>query len=60
MIRLLREIHESEWTGECHIIELLRDQKSSPYIIQVMKSRRMRWAGRVACMGYRTGVYRVG
>jgi len=25
----------------------------------VIKSRRMRWAGHVACMGYKRGVYRV-
>jgi len=24
---------------------------SSPYIVRVIKSRRMRWAGHVACMG---------
>ena len=28
-------------------------------IIWVIKSRRMRWAGHVAHMGYRIGVYRV-
>ena len=32
---------------------------SSPYIILVIKSRRMTWAGHVACMGERRGVYRV-
>ena len=32
---------------------------SSPSIIQVIKSRRMRWAGHVECMGNRKGVYRV-
>jgi len=26
----------------------------------VIKSRRMRWAGNVACMGKRRGVYKVG
>ena len=31
---------------------------SSPNI-RVIKSRRMRWAGRVACMGARRGTYRV-
>ena len=31
---------------------------SSPNIVRVIKSRRMRWAGYVACMGER-GVYRV-
>jgi hypothetical protein len=32
---------------------------SSPNIVMVIKSRRMRWAGHVACMGERRGVYRV-
>jgi hypothetical protein len=31
---------------------------SSPNIIRVMKSRRLRWAGHVACMGERRGTYR--
>jgi hypothetical protein len=31
--------------------EELNDLHSSPNIIQVIKSRRMRWAGHVACMG---------
>jgi hypothetical protein len=30
-----------------------------PNIIQVIKSRRMRWVGHVACMGERRDVYRV-
>jgi len=32
---------------------------SSPIIIRVIKLRRMRWAGHVACMGERRGVYRI-
>jgi hypothetical protein len=32
---------------------------SSPNIVRVIKSRRMRWAGRVARMGERRGVNRV-
>ena len=28
-------------------------------IVRVIKSRTMRWAGHVACMGERSGVYRV-
>jgi hypothetical protein len=32
---------------------------SSPNIVRVIKSRRMRWAGHVALMGERRGVYRV-
>jgi hypothetical protein len=30
---------------------------SSPNLVRVMKSRRMRWAGHVACIGERRGVY---
>jgi hypothetical protein len=32
---------------------------SSLSIVRVIKSRRMRWAGHVACMGEGRGVYRV-
>jgi hypothetical protein len=32
----------------------LRDLYSSPNIVRVIKSRRMRWAGHVACMGERS------
>jgi hypothetical protein len=39
--------------------EELNDQYSSPNIIQVIKSRRMRWAGHVARMGERKVAYRV-
>jgi hypothetical protein len=31
--------------------EELHDLYSSPSIIRIIKSRRMRWAGRTACMG---------
>jgi hypothetical protein len=39
--------------------EKLNDLYCSPNIVRVIKSRRMRWAGRVACMGEEKGVYRV-
>ena len=39
--------------------EELNDLYSSPNIVRVIKSRRMRWAGHVARMGEGRGVYRV-
>jgi hypothetical protein len=39
--------------------EELNDLYSSPNIVQVIKSRRMGWAGHVACVGEERGVYRV-
>ena len=39
--------------------EELNDLYSSPNIVRVIKSRRMRWAGHVARMGEEMGVYRV-
>jgi hypothetical protein len=39
--------------------EELNDLYSSPNIVRVIKSRRMRWAERVARMGERRDVYRV-
>jgi hypothetical protein len=37
----------------------LHDLYSSPNIVRVIKSRRMRWAGHVARMGEGRGAYRV-
>jgi len=37
----------------------LSDLYSLPNIVRVVKSRRMRWAGDVACMGEGRGVHRV-
>jgi hypothetical protein len=39
--------------------EELNDPYCSPNIFRVIKSRRMRWAGHVARMGKKRGVYRV-
>jgi hypothetical protein len=39
--------------------EELRDLYSSPSIIRIMKSRRMRWAGYVARMGEKRDAYRL-
>ena len=39
--------------------EELNDQYASPNIVRVIKERRMRWAGHVAPMGERKGVYKV-
>jgi len=50
-----------EVTGEWRRLhnEELNDLYSSPNILRVIKSRRMRWAGHVARMGEERGVYRV-
>jgi hypothetical protein len=39
--------------------EELNDLYSSPNIVRVITSRRMRWTGHVARMGDKRGVYRV-
>jgi len=39
--------------------EELSDLSSSPNIIRVIKSKRTRWAGYLARMGERRGVYRI-
>jgi hypothetical protein len=39
--------------------EELHDLYSSPTVMRVIKSRRMRWAGHVACMGEGRGMYRI-
>jgi len=50
-----------EVTGEWKRLhnEELNDLYCSPNIVRVIKWRRMRWAGHVACMGDESGVYRV-
>ena len=50
-----------EVTGEWRKLhnEELNDLYSSPNIVRVIKSRRMRWAGHVACMEEGRGVHRV-
>jgi hypothetical protein len=49
-----------EVTGECrNVYEKFSDLYSSPNIVQVIKSRRMRWAGQVQRTGEKRGVYRV-
>jgi hypothetical protein len=61
--RVLRGIFvpkRDEVTGEWRRLhnEELNDLYSSPNIIWVIKSRRMRWAGHVARMGEGRGAYR--
>jgi hypothetical protein len=48
----------------CHtrvfpFVKISNDKNLLPNIVRVIKSRRMRWAGHVACMEERRGVYRV-
>jgi hypothetical protein len=45
----MRKLHNEE----------LRDLYSSPSIIRIIKSRRMRWAGHVARMGAKKNAYRL-
>jgi hypothetical protein len=45
----LRKLHNEELNGLYSVYNIVR----------VIKSRRMRWAGHVACMGEGRGVYRV-
>jgi hypothetical protein len=47
--RSWRKVHNDE----------LHNLYSSPNIVRVIKSRRMRWAGHVVCMEEGIGVYRV-
>ena len=58
--RVLRRVFgpkRDEVTGKWRKLhnEELKDLYSSPSVVQVVKSRRMRWAVHVACMGRREG-----
>jgi hypothetical protein len=62
--RVLRRVFgpkRDEVTGKWRKLhnEELNNLYSSPNIVRVIKSRRMRWAEHVACMGEGRGVYRV-
>ena len=57
MLRRIFEPRRDEVTGEWRRLhnEELNYFYSSPNIVRVIKSRRMRWAGHVACMGEGNG-----
>jgi len=62
--KVLRRIfgpRRDEVTGDWRRMhnEELNDLYSSPNIVRVIKSRRIRWAGHVARMGEERGVYRI-
>ena len=62
--RVLRRVFgpkRDEVTGEWRKLhsEELNDLYSSPNIVRVIKSRRMRWAGHVALMGESRDIYRI-
>jgi hypothetical protein len=61
MVTIVFGPRRDEVTGEWRRLhnEELIDLYSSPNIVWVIKSRRMRWAGHVARMGERRGAYRV-
>jgi hypothetical protein len=62
--RVLRRIFGPKWDGvtggwrKLHNEEL-HNLYTSPSIIRIVKSRRMRWAGHVARMGEKRNVYRL-
>ena len=61
VLRRILGPRRDEVTGEWRRLhnEELNDLYSSPNIVRVIKSRRMRWAGHVARMGEERAVYRV-
>ena len=63
-LRVLRRIFVPRWDEETEDWRKLHNEGldelySSPNVVQVIKSRRTKWAGHVACMGERRGIYMV-
>ena len=59
MLRKIFDAKRYEVTGEWRLLkEKLYDLYFSPSIIRVILTRRMRWIGHLARMGYRRVVYR--
>ena len=52
------DVRNTQW-GWMNNFCQFRHCASSPNTVQVIKSRRIRWTGHVACMGEERGVYRV-
>ena len=61
MLRIIFGPKRDGVTGEWRKLhnEELNDLYSSPNIVRLIKSRRMRWAGHVACMEEGRGVHKV-
>ena len=61
MLRRIFGPRRDEVTGEWRRMhnEELNDLYSSPNMVRMIKSRRMRWAGHVARMGEERGAYRL-
>jgi hypothetical protein len=61
VIRRIFGSKRDEVTGEWRKlhIEEINNLYSSPNIIRVTQSRKMRWAGHIARMGKKRGIYRV-
>jgi hypothetical protein len=61
VLRMIFGLKRYEVTGEWRKLhkEELRDLYSSPSIIKIIKSRRMRWAGVVARRGEKRNAYRL-
>ena len=60
MLKRVFGLERDEVTGELRKLrsEELNDLFSSPNLVRVIKSRRVRWVGHVAHIGERRGVYR--
>jgi hypothetical protein len=57
--RIFRPKREEDGSWRKLYNDELHNLYSSSHIVRVVKSRRTRWAGHVACMGEGRGVYRV-
>jgi hypothetical protein len=61
---MLRRISDPKWREAVRGWRRLHNEElqnlyASPHVIRVIKSRRIRWVGHVACVGYRRNGYEI-
>jgi hypothetical protein len=61
VMKIIFESKREEVVGGWRILhnEELHNSYTSPNVVRLMKSRRMRWTGHIACMGEMRNAYKI-